>query len=123
MLNAYFPEVAAVLKVLPLLRHRTKWSALTRTRQSSTASKVNTGAVSEYDVPHDGRIKVEIPAYRPSCGVYLFDAIKIRGNGDPLKSWMVSVRRNGKTVRKQSLRATQKSPMDGPGYHIVRIAQ
>ena len=85
--------------------------------------QVNAGTVKEYDVPHDGRIKVGIPSYRPSCGVYLFNAIKVRGYGDPLKGWIVSVTRNGKTVRRQSLRVTQKSPTDEAGYHIVRIAQ
>lgn len=85
--------------------------------------QVNTGTVNEYDVPHDGRIKVGIPSFRPSCGVYLFNAIRIRGYGDPLKSWTVSVTHNGKAVHKQSLRVTQKSPTDEAGYHIVRIAQ
>jgi hypothetical protein len=77
--------------------------------------QVKTGTPNEYDVPLDGRIKVGIPSYRPSCGVYLFNAIKVRGYGDPLKSWTVSVTRHGKTVRKQSLRATQKSPTDEAG--------
>src|SRR3989442_9647977 len=45
--------------------------------------EVNTGAVAKYDVPHDGRLKVPIPSYRPTCGVYLFNAIKVRGYGDP----------------------------------------
>ena len=85
--------------------------------------QVNTGTVREYDAPHDGRIKVGIPSYRPSCGVYLFNAIKVGGHVDPLNSWIVSVTHNGKTVRKQSLRVTQKSPTDEAGYHIVRIAQ
>ena len=85
--------------------------------------QVNTGAVTEYDVPHDGRIKIGIPSYRPSCDVYLFNAIKVRGYGDPLNDWIVSITRNGKIVRKQSLRVTQKSPTDEPGYHIVRIGQ
>lgn len=85
--------------------------------------QVNTGTVNRYDVPHDGRIKIEIPSYRPSCGVYLFDVIKIRGYGDPLKSWVVSVTRNGDTVRKQSLRVTQRSPTDEAGYHLLKIAQ
>jgi hypothetical protein len=85
--------------------------------------QVNAGTVKEYDVPHDGRIKVGIPAYRPSCGVYLFNAIKVRGYGDPLNSWIVSITRNGKTVRKQSLRVTQKSATDEAGYHVVRIGQ
>lgn len=87
------------------------------------AVQVNTGAVTEYDVPHDGRIKIGIPSYRPSCGVYLFNAIKVRGYGDPLNGWIVSITRNGKIVRKQSLRVTQKSPTDEAGYHMVRIGQ
>jgi hypothetical protein len=85
--------------------------------------QVNTGTVKEYDVPHDGRVEVGIPSYRPSCGVYLFNVIKVRGYGDPLKGWIVSVTSNGKTVRKQSLRATQKSPTDEAGYHMMRIGQ
>ena len=87
------------------------------------AVQVNTGTVKEYDVPQDGRIKVGIPSYRPSCGVYLFNAIKVKGYGDPLKSWTVSITRNGNTVRKQSLRVTQESPTDEAGYHVVRIAR
>ena len=85
--------------------------------------QVNTGTVREYDVPRDGRIKVGIPSHRRSCGVYLFNAIKVGGYADPLNSWIVSVTHNGKTVRKQSLRVTQKSPTDEAGYHILRIAQ
>lgn len=85
--------------------------------------QVNTETVKQYDVPHDGRIAVDIPSYRPPCGVYLFNAVKVGGDGDPLKTWTVSITRNGKTVHKQSLRATQKSPTDEAGYHIVRIAK
>lgn len=85
--------------------------------------QVNTGVVRDYEVPQDGRIKIGIPAYRPSCSVYLFNAIKVRGYGEPLKSWFVSVNRQGKTIRKQSLRTTQESPADEAGYHIVRIAR
>ena len=85
--------------------------------------QVNTGGTTQYDVPPDGRIQIEIPPYRPTCGVYLFDVIKVAGDRDPLKSWNVSITRNGKTVRKQSLRTTQKSPTDEAGYHLVKIAK
>jgi hypothetical protein len=84
--------------------------------------QVNTGTVNNYDVPHDGRIKVGIPPYRPSCGVYLFNAVKVGGYGDPLKNWTVSVNRNGKTLRKLSLQATKKLPTDDAGYRMVRIS-
>jgi hypothetical protein len=85
------------------------------------AVEVNTGTVREYAVPHDGRIKIPIPPYRRTCGVYLFNAIKVGGYADPLNDWMVSVTRNGKTIRKQSLQVTQKSPTDEAGYHILKI--
>jgi hypothetical protein len=85
------------------------------------AVEVNTGTVREYDVPNDGRIKIGIPPYRLNCGVYLFDAIKVGGYGDPLNNWIVSITRNGKTIHKQSLRVTRKSPTDEAGYHIVKI--
>lgn len=84
--------------------------------------QVNTGTVNQYNVPRDGRIEIGIPSYRRSCGVYLFDKIKVGGYGDPLNDWILSITRNGKTVRKQSLRVTQKSPTDEAGYHMVRIA-
>jgi hypothetical protein len=84
---------------------------------------VDTGTIRDFDVPHDGRIKIGVPPYRLTCGVYLFDAIKVGGYADPLNDWIVSIALNGKTVHKQSLRATQKSPTDEAGYHVVRIAQ
>ena len=85
------------------------------------AVQVNTETVNEYEVPHDGRVKIVIPPYRPSCGVYLFNAIKVGGYSDPLKSWSISVSRNGKTVSKLSLRAIQKLPTDQAGYRMVRF--
>lgn len=87
------------------------------------AVEVNTETVWKCDVPVDGRIKVGVPSYRLPCEVYLFDAIKVGGYADPLNDWTVSITRNGKTVHKQSLRVTQKSPTDEAGYHIIRVSQ
>ena len=86
------------------------------------AVQVNTGTMADYDVPHDGRLKIGVPPYRPSCGVYLFNEIKVGGYGDQLKSWSLSIRRNGKTLRNLSLRDMQKFPTDEAGYHIVKMA-
>ena len=87
------------------------------------AVQVNTGTMTDYDVQHDGRLKIGVPSYRPSCGVYLFNAIKVGGYGDdPLKTWSLSISRNGKTVRNLSLRDMQKFPTDEAGYHIVKMA-
>jgi hypothetical protein len=49
------------------------------------------------------------------------DALK--GLVEAVNGWTVSITRDGKTVRKQSLRVTQKSPTDESGYHMVRIGQ
>jgi hypothetical protein len=65
----------------------------------------------------------DVPSYRRPCGVYLFDAIQVGGYGDPLTDWTVSITRNGKTVHKQSLRATQKAPTDDSGYHIIKLTR
>ena len=86
------------------------------------AVRVNTGTMTAYDVPQDGRIKVGAPPYRPSCGIYLFNAIKVGGYGDPLKKWGLLISHNGKTVRNLSLRDMQGFPTDETGYHIVKIA-
>jgi hypothetical protein len=86
------------------------------------AVQVNTGTVTDYDVPHDGRLKVGVPPYRPNCGVYLFNAIKVGGYGDPLRTWSLSISRDGQAVRKVSFRDMQKFPTDEAGYHIVKMA-
>ena len=51
----------------------------------------------------------------------MFDAIKVGGYTDALKSWSISVSRNGKTVSKLSLRAIQKFPTDEAGYRMVKF--
>jgi hypothetical protein len=70
-----------------------------------------------------GGFKMAAQLQAAGIEVKMDNAIKVRGDGDPLKDWILSVTRNGKIIRKQSLRVTQKSPKDEAGYHIVRIAQ
>src|ERR1700726_5311387 len=84
--------------------------------------QVNTGTVKEYDVPHDGRIKVGIPAYRPSCGVYLFNAMKVGGADDPLGTWAIPVTSGGRTLRKLSVRQMKKLTTDLDGYRLLKLS-
>jgi len=84
--------------------------------------RVNTERVREYEVPHDGRIRVGIPAYQPSCGVYLFNVIKVGGYSDPVKTWTASISRNGSTVLNLSIRDMLRGPMDEAGYHLLKLA-
>src|SRR5262249_19525687 len=83
--------------------------------------RVNTEHVHDYSVPHDGRVKVVIPAYRRACGVYLFDVVKVGGYGDPLKTWRVSIIRNGKTMCSLSLRAVRELATDDAGYRLISV--
>jgi len=75
----------------------------------------------KYEVPLDGRVTVVVPTYRLPCGVYLLNAVKVGGYGDPLKGWNVSVTRDGSTVRELSVRAVLKLPVDRDGYRTLRL--
>jgi hypothetical protein len=75
----------------------------------------------QYEVPPAGRARIAIPSYRFPCGVYLFNAVKGGGYGDPLESWSVSLSRNGKTIRKLSMRAVLKLSTNQNGYHILKL--
>ena len=83
---------------------------------------VNTGTVTSYDVPPKGRVIINVPSYRPTCGVYLFTVIKVAGH-DPLKYWDLSVVLKGKTIRKMSLRKVRELAIDQEGYHILRAEE
>jgi len=74
-----------------------------------------------FDVPPDGRLTLDVPPYRRSCGPYLFGVMNVGRGGDPLKNWTVSITRGGKTVRRLSLRSLLRLATDGAGYHIVKI--
>lgn len=83
--------------------------------------QVSTRAVNEHDVPPDGRLKISVPGYRRACGVYLFDAVKVGGYGDPLKAWNLTISRRGNVVRKLSLDALRSLATDEAGYRMLRV--
>jgi len=86
------------------------------------AVHVNVDHVTVYQVPADGRLTLGIPSFRRTCGVYLFDVIKVGGSEDPLRIWAITVVSAGKTVQKVSLRQMTNLPTDPDGYHLLKIA-
>jgi hypothetical protein len=82
---------------------------------------VNTGSTANYEVPQDGRVMATIQSSRGSCGIYLFNLVRVGGDDDPLKKWSLSVTRNGKILKKLSLRRVRELAMDDTGYHLLRI--
>jgi hypothetical protein len=86
------------------------------------AVRVDVGDVTDYHVPTDGRVIVGIPVYRPTCGVYLFNLIKVGGSNDPLGTWSISVTSGGKTLRKLSVKQANKLATDLDGYHLLKLS-
>jgi hypothetical protein len=84
---------------------------------------VDTGKAEELQVPTDGRVDISIPSYRPTCGIYLFNEIKVGGGVDRSNNWYVSASRAGNPVRRLSLRQIRKLPVDESGYHLLQLSK
>lgn len=84
--------------------------------------RVEADDTNDYEVPKDGRIAFGVPGYRSPCGVYLFNALKVGGNDDPLKAWRVSILRNQKIVKRLTVRAIIELPTDDAGYHVLTVS-
>jgi hypothetical protein len=82
---------------------------------------VNVDHAMDYQVPSDGRITLGIPGYRPTCGIYLFNSIKVGGADDPLERWTVTVTSSGRTVRTLSVKQVKKLPTDIDGYRLLKL--
>jgi hypothetical protein len=87
---------------------------------SSLTIHINTGEASARRVPADGRITVNVPAFRPSCGVYLFDWIRV-GGSDPLRDWTIAVSSKNKVLRTLSFRKLKALPTDAGGFHLLKV--
>jgi hypothetical protein len=41
------------------------------------AAHMDVAHVANYEIPKDGLVSIRIPSYRPYCGVYLFNLVKV----------------------------------------------
>jgi hypothetical protein len=82
---------------------------------------LDVGQILDYQVPPDGRVTVAVPAFSPSCGIYLFNLVKVGGGDDPLGTWNVTVSYGGNTLRKLSVKQMRKLPTDVDGYRLLRV--
>ena len=73
----------------------------------------------EYHVPADGRGKLDIPAYRAGCSVYLFGKLKMPNHSDPYTAKTLDLLAGGKTVQQLSLKNLSTLPVDADGYHVL----
>jgi hypothetical protein len=73
----------------------------------------------EYPVDLNGEATIKIPAMRGGCGPYLFDVIKLGRDQNPSNVKIISLIRNGQTVRQLSLSQLWKLRKDLNGNYLI----
>jgi hypothetical protein len=73
----------------------------------------------DYPVPDDGRVIVDIPRLERGCATYLFGAIKIK-DSSPYDVPAIQVKKGNRTIGKWSLNDLAKVPLDSNGYHLLK---
>jgi hypothetical protein len=91
--------------------------------ERSNATRTRVFHETNYEIPSNGLVTIRIPAYRPDCGVYLFNWIKLGGSGnDALKLWEVTVLSGVQPVRVLSLEQVRDLPSDAAGFRLLRAS-
>ena len=75
----------------------------------------------DYRVPTDGRVTLDIPAYRAGCSEYLFGKLRIQRGADPFTAKNIDVAISGKITRQLSLKEISALPTDAEGYHLLTV--
>jgi hypothetical protein len=75
----------------------------------------------EYRVPADGRMTLDIPAYRAGCSASLFGIVNLPNRSDPYTAKTVDLLAGSKAVRQLSLKRIFALPLDVEGYHLLRL--
>jgi hypothetical protein len=111
---------ACAYRLPPFVPPTTELVKIVATVPEQYVVNANMGEATSLNVPHDGRVSITVPPYR-SCGVYLFNIIKVRQVNVLPKEWAITVSRDRETVRKVSLSKLRKLPTDQDGYRILKI--
>lgn len=90
--------------------------------QHNDAPRIRVAHATNYVIPSDGLVSIRVPSYRPYCGVYVFNLVKVGGGGDDaLKDWEVSVLSGMRALRVLSLKQIRELPTDPAGYRLLKI--
>ena len=87
------------------------------------AVRLQIGDSREYNVPADGKITLDVPAYRAPCRVFLFGLVKTSGGAQPFTAKTVTVIDGAKVTRRLSLKDVSALPVDANGYAILTVGQ
>lgn len=83
--------------------------------------RVSIRDVRDYAVAPDGRVTIDVPAYRPGCSIYLFDKIKVHKAAGLFPGKSVEVLAHGRVVKRLSQGQIAGLPTDSHGYHLLRM--
>jgi len=105
---------------MPPSQHRLK---LVAKSPELFAVRLQIGDTREYQVPADGRVTLDVPAYRSECSVFLFDRIRVRGGESPFTAKAVAIVKGGKVTRQLSLKDIFGLSEDREGYHLLTLGK
>jgi hypothetical protein len=90
--------------------------------QSATPQKyiVRVADKLDYPVAADGRVTVDVPQLDRGCATYLFGVVKVK-DSSPYDARAIHLNKDNRTVRELSLNELAKLPLDGQGYHLVKV--
>ncbi|MDQ2677053.1 MAG: hypothetical protein M3Y34_09615 [Actinomycetota bacterium] len=77
------------------------------------------GSGEGFPVPEDGRLVLEFPVLPRECSTYLF-GVKIKDRSVEGRD-LVHFVRDGRVVKKLSVKQLRRRPLDDLGYHKVRL--
>ena len=72
-----------------------------------------------YSIPDDGQVIIEIPRLPSGCATYAF-GVRV-ANTSSYDVPTIRLEKGGSIVRRLSLNELAKLPMDGEGYHILKV--
>ena len=72
----------------------------------------------EYTLDDDGKLRMTLPAYRPSCSAYFLGKIKVRGYKYPDIQIM---KKSGKIVRTIAINKINELPIGNDGYRFLKF--
>lgn len=75
---------------------------------------------SDYLVPTDGHITVNIPQFKRGCAMYLFGIVKV-SDSSPYDFRIIHLINNNHTIQKLSLNDIARLPIDEQGYRLVKV--
>jgi hypothetical protein len=84
--------------------------------------RVRLSELRDYPVPPNGRVTLDIPAYRGGCTVYLFHKIRITRGPNPYTEKRVELLAGRNKVHRISIQQIAHLPLDPDGYHVLSVS-